>query len=101
MLLVTARCRIHQDNFDDFADQVEKIIPLVRAESGCSRYELHADVFEHGLFIFHEEWESQKHLDDHIASSHMQNYFTKTTEWMTAPIELTLYEVSGVQSVEL
>lgn len=101
MLLVAARCRVHLSHCEDFALQVERIIPLVRAEPGCSRYELHANVFEEGLFVFCEEWESQKHLDNHIATPHMQEHFLKCAEWMAAPTELTLYEVSGRQTVVL
>ncbi|MHB8164610.1 MAG: putative quinol monooxygenase [Methanoregula sp.] len=101
MLLVAARCRVHINHCEDFALQVERIIPLVRAEPGCTRYELHANVFEEGLFIFSEEWESQKHLDDHITTSHMQDHFAKCAGWMAAPTELTVYEVAGVKNVVL
>ncbi len=101
MLLVAARCRVHPAHRQDFIHQVERIIPLVRAEPGCARYELHANVFDAGLFVFCEEWECQKHLDDHIATPHMQAHFAKCAEWMAAPTELTLYEVSGVQTVVL
>ncbi|MFH0967375.1 MAG: putative quinol monooxygenase [Methanobacteriota archaeon] len=101
MLLIAARCRVHSDHFDDFANQVEQIIPLVREEPGCTRYELHADVFEQGLFIFSEEWESQKHLDAHIATPHMQEYFARTSGWMISPVELTLYEVTGLSTVKI
>ena len=93
MLLVAARCRVHPAHRQDFIHQVERIIPLVRAEPGCARYELHANVFDAGLFVFCEEWECQKHLDDHIATPHMQAHFAKCAEWMAAPTELTLYEV--------
>ena len=101
MLLVAARCRVHTAHCEDFALKVERIIPLVRAEPGCNRYELHANVFEEGLFIFCEEWESQKHLDDHIATPHMQAHFAKCAEWMAAPTELTLYKISELKTVVL
>lgn len=101
MLLVTARCRIHPEHYEDFVSQVERIIPLVRAEPGCTRYELLADVFEQGLFIFCEEWESQKHLDEHLATAHMQDHFAKCAEWRAAPTELSLYELSGHKTVVL
>jgi quinol monooxygenase YgiN len=101
MVLVAARCRVHPEHCEDFALQVERIIPLVRAEPGCTRYELHADVFEVGLFVFSEEWASRKHLDDHIATPHMQAHFAKCAEWMAAPTELTLYEVSEKKTVVL
>ena len=101
MLLVAARCRVRPEHCEEFALQVERIIPLVRAEPGCTRYELHSDVFDEGLFVFSEEWECQKQLDDHIATPHMQAHFAKCAEWMAAPTELTLYEISGVQTVVL
>ena len=101
MLLVAARCRVRPEHCEEFLLQVERIIPLVRAEPGCSRYELHADVFDEGLFVFCEEWECQKHLNDHIATPHMQAHFAKCAEWMAAPTELTLYEVSGFKNVVL
>jgi quinol monooxygenase YgiN len=101
MLLIAARSRVHPEHCQNFSDQVKRIIPLVRAEPGCTRYELHTDVFEQGLFIFFEEWENQKHLDDHFATPHMQDYFLKCAEWMAAPTELTLYEVSGHKTVVL
>ena len=101
MLLVAARCRVHPAYSQDFIHQVERIIPLVRAEPGCTRYELHADVFDAGLFVFCEEWETQKHLNDHITTPHMQAHFSKSAEWMAAPTDLTLYEVSGFKNVVL
>ena len=101
MLLVAARCRVHPEHCEEFALQAGRIIPLVRAEPGCTRYELHADVVDAGLFVFCEEWETQKHLNDHIATPHMQAHFAKCAEWMASPTELTLYEVSGVQTVVL
>ena len=101
MLLVAAKCRVQPDHYQDFVQQVDQIIPLVRGEPGCTRYELHADVFDQGLFIFMEEWETQKHLDVHIATPHMQAHFAKSAEWMAAPTELTVYEVSGQKTVVL
>ncbi|MFA4877936.1 MAG: putative quinol monooxygenase [Methanoregula sp.] len=99
MLLVAARCQVHPDYCHDFVSQVERIIPVVRAEPGCTRYELHADAFEKGLFVFLEEWESQAHLDNHIATPHMQDHFAKCAGWMASPTELTLYTVTGFESV--
>lgn len=101
MLFVAARCRIKPEYCQEFATQVKTIIPLVRSESGCRRYELHTDVFDTDLFVFCEEWESQHHLDEHIATPHMQEHFSRTAEWRAAPTELTIYEVSGVQTVSL
>jgi quinol monooxygenase YgiN len=101
MLLIMARCQVIPEHWEDFSKQVEQIIPLVHLEPGCIRYELHSDVYTPGLFIFHEEWESQQHLDDHIASKHMKEHFSLTTEWMASPVELMIYTVTDVEKKTL
>jgi quinol monooxygenase YgiN len=101
MLLISAKCRVKPEHWQDFAMQVEKIIPLVHKEPGCFRYELLSDVYTPGLFVFHEEWESENHLTDHIATTHMQDHFALTAGWMEAPVELTRYLVTEVNQSTL
>lgn len=93
MILVDAKCTIVPERHDDFIREVRDITPAVRKETGCIRYELVADVQVPGVFHFIEEWESQKHLDEHIQKPHMRVYFAKTSPWHSAPAELKIYEI--------
>jgi quinol monooxygenase YgiN len=101
MILVDAVCTIVPERHNDFIEEVRKIIPTVHNENGCTRYELVADAHGSGKFHFIEEWESQKHLDEHLATSHMQEYFAKTGPWQCAPARLTIYEVLSSKSVTI
>ena len=101
MIVVNAKCRIHPGERAGFIEEVRRIIPLVRNEKGCRRYELLADVFHPDEFLFVEEWESQEHLDDHLTCHHMQDYFGKTASCHSAPPELTIYDVNACRSVKL
>ena len=85
----------------DFIREVQAIVPFVIREPGCTRYELVADVQFSGVFHFIEEWESQRHLDDHIARRHMKEFFAKTGPWQSSPTGLTIYEVSSSQSITM
>ncbi|MFZ1127609.1 putative quinol monooxygenase [Methanoregula sp.] len=98
MILVDARCTVLPERKGDFIRETQKIIPVVQREAGCTRYELLADVGDTGVFHFIEEWESRKHLDEHLAQPHMQEYLGKTAPWYSAPADLTLYDVLGSQS---
>jgi len=100
MILVDAQCTILPERQSDFIREVRKIIPVVRREKGCNRYELLSDT-SYGLFHFLEEWESQKHLDDHIARPHMQDYFAKTGPWQSSPTKLKIYEIVSTQSITM
>jgi len=101
MILVDASCTIVPARHSDFIGEVQKIIPTVRKENGCIRYELVADVHVPGVFHFIEEWESQKHLDEHIARPHMQAYFAKTALWHSAPTKLKIYEIQSSRSITM
>ena len=101
MLLVDARCTIVPERERDFIMEVEKIIPLVRLEAGCTRYELVADVNVPGVFHFIEEWKSQTDLDVHILQPHMQEYFAKTAECHSAPSRMTIYDVGSSRSMTI
>lgn len=101
MILVDARCVILPEQEHDFIAEVQKIIPIVRREDGCLRYELFTGVHVSGVFHFIEEWESKKHLDDHIVQSHMQEYFAMTVPWHSSPTQLKIYEIRSSQSITM
>ena len=101
MILVDARCTIVPERHNDFIREVQEIIPTVRKEAGCIRYELVADVHAPGVFHFIEEWESQKQLDEHLVRPHMKSYFEKTARWHSAPTGLKIYEIRSSRSITM
>ena len=77
MILVDAKCSILPERQSDFTREVRQIIPTVRREDGCTRYELLADESQPGIFHFLEEWESQAHLDPTSRSLICRNILQK------------------------
>ncbi len=100
MILVDAECFIAPEYRGDFIREVRKIVPVVRRENGCTRYELLVGI-SGDSYHFLEEWESRNHLDEHIAQPHMEEYFKKTNAWQSAPTKLKIYEVASVESVTM
>ncbi|HUH79147.1 MAG TPA: putative quinol monooxygenase [Methanoregula sp.] len=101
MLLVDARVSLVPGRRGEFLKEVRKILPVVRGEAGCTRYELAEDAFSPAVMHFLEEWESQAHLDRHLSQPHMQDFFAKTKPFHAAPTELKIYEVVSAQSVTM
>lgn len=95
MIVIAAECRIRQEFWPDFEEQMIQLSPVVREEAGCLRYDILTGIEEPGLFIILEEWESRKHLDDHLATSHMRDHFVKSAHWQSEPVSLTSYTVSA------
>jgi quinol monooxygenase YgiN len=48
------------------------LAPVVRAEPGCLRYDLHAVEGDPDRFVLIEEWTSPEALQAHDASAHMR-----------------------------
>ena len=51
-----------------------KLIDKTRVEQGCINYDLHQDNQNPAHFVFHENWESEAALDEHLASEHIAAY---------------------------
>jgi len=100
MILVDAECFIAPEHRGDFIREVRKIVPTVRKENGCTRYELVVGI-SGDSYHFLEEWASRNHLDEHIAQPHMHEYFAKTNPWHASPTILKIYEVSSTESVTM
>lgn len=65
-----------------------RLAPVVRAEVGCLRYDLHPVEGEPDRFVLLEEWESAAHLAAHAASPHMREAGPEAAEFRAGPAEL-------------
>ncbi len=71
------------------------LIPTTRKEPGCLNYDLHQATDNPAAFLFHENWTSKKHLDDHLARPHLQAFLAKAGDLLAAPPQITLWEKIG------
>lgn len=75
--------------------QLLALIPTTRQEPGCINYDLHQATDQPGHFLFHENWTSKQHLDDHLARPHLQAFLAKVPELLAEPPQITLWEKIG------
>ena len=71
MLTVVATIRARSGSEAPVREGLEGLLSPTRAEEGCLTYDLHVDLSDPGLFVFYESWESEAHLDAHLASAHI------------------------------
>lgn len=72
-------------------EELEKLVAITRAESGCIQYDLHQDNADPSHFIFYEIWESRELWQIHMNSPHIAAY-AQATEG--AVETFTLYEMT-------
>ena len=88
---VIARLVSKPDRVDDTRATLEALIDPTRAEDGCVVYELMQNNADPTDFTFVEEWESDKALDAHLASAHIEHLRSIAGELLAAEPDVRRY----------
>ncbi len=82
MIYVIARAEIAPDKFEDYLEELRKLVPEVRTEDGCIGYEPCTDLLDDGCFVtFIEMWESEEHWRKHMTTAHMIRFKSVVGAW--------------------
>ncbi|MEU9179950.1 putative quinol monooxygenase [Streptomyces sp. NPDC048550] len=66
----------------------ERLAPLVRAEEGCLRYDLHAVAGDPDRFVLIERWASREAIAAHDVSPHMVAADAANSAFRAGPAEV-------------
>ena len=92
-LTIVANIHANPDQIDLVKAELEKLVPITRAEKGCIQYDLHRDNENPAHFMFYENWESRELWQTHMNTPHLAAY-KKATNGAVA--EFTLSEMSHI-----
>lgn len=70
-----------------FSELTKIVLPTLK-EQGCINYDLHTDNENGNVFMFHENWESEQDLNNHLESAHIKECFSVIGE-MLESVEIT------------
>jgi len=71
------------------------VVAITLREEGCIRYQINRDTKEPRRFVFTEEWESQAHLDRHLAAPHLQALGRQLPAYTESGDVLVLTKLAG------
>jgi len=92
-LTIVANIKVNSGKVDLVKAELEKLIPITRAEKGCLQYDLHQDNEDPEHFLFYENWESRELWQTHMNAPHLAAYM-EATEGAVA--EFTINEMSHI-----
>lgn len=92
-LTIVANIRANPDQIALVQAELEKLVPITRAEAGCIQYDLHRDNTNPAHFMFYENWESRELWQTHMDVPHLAAYM-KATDGAVA--EFTLNEMTQI-----
>ena len=77
-LTIVANIKANPDQIALVKAELEKLIPITRAEAGCINYDLFQDTANPAHFMFHENWESRELWQTHMNAPHLAAYMQAT-----------------------
>lgn len=77
-LTIVANIIAATDKIDLVKAELEKLVPITRAEAGCINYDLHQDNENPAHFMFYENWESRELWQTHMNAPHLAAYMQAT-----------------------
>lgn len=92
-LTIVANIHAEPEHQERIRAELEKLVPITRAEEGCIQYDLHQDNEDPAHFMFFETWESRELWQVHMNAPHLAAYL-KATEGAVA--EFTLHEMTQI-----
>ena len=73
-LTIVASIRAMPGKVELVRGELEKLVPITRAEAGCLQYDLHQDNEDPAHFLFFENWESRELWQQHMQAPHLAAY---------------------------
>ncbi|PIQ86995.1 MAG: antibiotic biosynthesis monooxygenase [Candidatus Omnitrophica bacterium CG11_big_fil_rev_8_21_14_0_20_45_26] len=92
-ITVVARIRAKQGKEAQVREALLGLVGPTHAEAGCLQYDLHQSKLDPALFLFYENWSSQKALDQHFKTPHLLALGAKADVLFAEPVSITAWEM--------
>ncbi|WP_296950393.1 putative quinol monooxygenase [uncultured Massilia sp.] len=89
--IVTAKPGLEQQ----LEERFRGVIAATHAEDGCNVYQLNRDTANPRRFVWIEDWESQEHLDRHLATAHIKALFSSFADLVESSEVIVLEHLAG------
>ena len=89
-LTVTFQAKPGKEN--ELRKVLAALVAPSRKDAGCLNYDLHESLHEPGKFLFHENWQSKAHHEDHVQAPHIQALMPRLDELCVAFPQIAMWE---------
>jgi quinol monooxygenase YgiN len=94
-LAVIAQIKAKPGNENSVRQELLSLVAPSRKDTGCLNYDLHQGLDNPALFLFHENWTSKAHLDQHLQKPDLQAVLARVSQLVAEPPQITLWEKNG------
>jgi quinol monooxygenase YgiN len=91
-LTVVAQIKAQPGKEAQVRQELLSLVAPSRKDAGCLNYDLHEALNTPGLFMFHENWATKAHLDEHLKKASLQAVLARVVQMTAEPPQITLWE---------
>ena len=91
-LTVVAQIKAKSGKESQVQQELLSLVAPSRKDDGCLNYDLHQSRDNPALFLFHENWTSKTHLDQHLQKPELQAVLARVGQLAAEPPQITLWE---------
>jgi quinol monooxygenase YgiN len=94
-LTVVARIKAKPGKEDQVRQELLSLVAPSRKDAGCLNYDLHQALDNPALFLFHENWTDEGHLESHMQKPDLQAVLGRVGQLVAEPPQITLWKRIG------
>ena len=95
LLTVIAQVKALPGKESQLRQELLSLVAPSRKDAGCLNYDLHQGLDNPALFLFHENWTSEAHLERHLQKPDLQATLAKLGQMVADPPHITLWKKIG------
>ncbi|MFF2878487.1 putative quinol monooxygenase [Gottfriedia sp. NPDC057991] len=97
MIIIHAKMTIDSAKETLFLEEMTSLLELSRAEEGNISYDLTKQTDSENEYIMIETWQDLNAVAAHNTSAHFTSFAEKAKDYLTAPIQINLYEANKIK----
>ncbi|KQL32699.1 monooxygenase [Bacillus sp. FJAT-25509] len=97
MIIIHAKMTIDSAKETMFLEEMTSLLELSRAEEGNISYDLTKQTDRVNEYIMVETWQDLNAVATHNTSAHFTAFAEKAKDYLTAPIQINLYEANKIK----
>jgi quinol monooxygenase YgiN len=94
-LTVTAQIKAKPGKDSQVRQELLSLVAPSRKEAGCLNYDLHQALDNHALFLLHENWITEAHLEQHMQQPDVKAVLARLGPLVAEPPQITLWKKIG------
>jgi quinol monooxygenase YgiN len=94
-LTVVAQIKAKPGKEAQVRQELLSLVAPSRKDPGCMNYDLHQALDNPALFLFHENWTSEGHLEGHLQKPDLKAVLARVGQLTADPPQITLWKKIG------